>query len=75
MLARVRYRGDSFIVEKNGRPIARVVPLPGHTGATLREVIAAWQAAGPPDPSFADDLERVGAADRVPENAWAPAQG
>lgn len=27
--------------------------------SSLREALAAWQAAGAPDPAFADDLERV----------------
>ncbi len=33
--------------------------------------LAAWRAAGEPEPAFAEDLERVGAEDRPPEDAWA----
>jgi len=69
-LGRVRYRGDSFIVERNGAPVARLVPLPGRPTASLREALAAWRAAGDPDPAFADDLERIGAADLPPGSAW-----
>lgn len=69
-LGRVRYRGDSFIVERNGAPVARLVPLPGRPTASLREALAAWCAAGDPDPAFADDLERIGAADLPPGSAW-----
>ena len=70
VLARVRYRHDSFIVERNGTPIARVVPI-GSTRreATLGEALAAFAVT--PDASFADDLEKIGAADRPPSNPWA----
>ena len=39
--------------------------------SSLRDALAAWRVAGGPDPAFADDLERVNAADRPPGNAWA----
>lgn len=71
ILGRVRYRGDSFVVERNGDPIARLVPLPEKAVSSLREALAAWQGAGEPDLTLADDLERIGAADRPPGNAWA----
>jgi len=74
VLARVRYRGDSYIVERNGHPVARVAPVLDQSGATVRAAMAAWRAAGAPDPTFADDLERVGNVDRVPEDAWATAR-
>ena len=72
VLARVRYRHESFIVERNGRPVARIVPAePGQAG-TLRETLTAWIAsASPDDPTFADDLARVNAADRPADNPWA----
>ncbi|MGH7544680.1 MAG: type II toxin-antitoxin system Phd/YefM family antitoxin [Gemmatimonadota bacterium] len=70
VLGRVRYRGDSFLVERNGEAVARVVPLPEGSVTTVREALAAWGEAGKPDPAFASDLERVGAADRPPEDAW-----
>jgi prevent-host-death family protein len=71
VLARVRYLGDSFTVERSGDPVARLVPLPGASPTTLREAFAAWVEAGEPDPDFADALERVNAADHPPEDAWA----
>jgi prevent-host-death family protein len=71
VLARVRYRRDSFLVERNGAAVARVVPVPGDSATSLREAVALWRSAGAPDAAFADDLERVGAADRPPTNPWA----
>lgn len=71
VLARVRYRHDSFVIERNGTPVARVVPVESAgSQATLAEALTAWCEAAA-DPAFADDLERVGSADRAPANPWA----
>jgi prevent-host-death family protein len=70
VLARVRYRGDSFVVERNGDPVARVTPLPASSPTTLREAFAAWRAAGPPDPAFADILDEVDAIEWPPDEPW-----
>jgi len=68
VLGRIRYRGDSFVVEKNGVPVARLLPVEPARPATVREVIATWQAGVRGDPGFADALARVNASDRPPEN-------
>ncbi len=47
------------------------VPVSGAGAASVREALAAWRAAGTPDPEFAELLERVGAMDRPPDDAWA----
>ena len=70
VLGRVRYRGDSFVVERNGDSVARLTPLSEASVTSLAEALHAWRSAGVPEPGFADDLERVGAADRPPENPW-----
>ena len=58
VLARVRYLGDTFTIERNGDPVARLAPLPGASPTTVRE-------------AFADALERVIAADQPPDDSWA----
>jgi prevent-host-death family protein len=70
VLGRVRYRGDTFVVERNGDPVARIVPLTV-AGGTVADALRAWRAAGPPDPSFADDLELVNSWDEPPDLEWA----
>ena len=70
-LARVRHRRESFLVEKNGKPVARVVPVDEPPVATLAVGLAAWCGGGSSDPGFAADLGRVNAADRPPKNPWA----
>lgn len=69
-LARVRYRRESFLVEKNGKPVARVIPAEDPPPVTLSRALAIWCAAAPHDPGFADDLEVVSAADAPPTDRW-----
>jgi PHD/YefM family antitoxin component YafN of YafNO toxin-antitoxin module len=71
ILGKVCSRRDSFVVERNGDPVACIVPLPENSVPSLREALAAWRAAGIPDLAFANDLERIGAADRPADDAWA----
>ncbi len=69
-LARVRFRHESFVVEKNGHPVARVVPIAEDRVATFLDVLDVWSSA-PPDADFADVLEQVGRDDAPAENPWA----
>ncbi|MCY4481300.1 MAG: type II toxin-antitoxin system prevent-host-death family antitoxin [Spirochaetaceae bacterium] len=68
-LARIRHTGDQFVLVKNGKPVAELVPVAGSRRATLRQV---WDALGSvrPDQDFADDLRRVNEADRILDNPW-----
>lgn len=70
VLGKVRFRGDTFVIERNGDPVARLTPWPTASDATVGEAIRAWTESGTPDPAFADDLERVNRADRPPRNPW-----
>jgi antitoxin (DNA-binding transcriptional repressor) of toxin-antitoxin stability system len=71
VLGRIRYRGDSFVVERNGVAIARIVPVAKEPRRKLVEALRRWKGAGAADPDFAGDLERVGASDREPGDPWA----
>jgi hypothetical protein len=68
VLGKIRYRSDSFLVERNGEAIARISPIAGRPGGSLREGLRAWQEAAPGDPRFAEDLENVNRADRPPRS-------
>jgi antitoxin (DNA-binding transcriptional repressor) of toxin-antitoxin stability system len=70
ILGKIRYLGDSFLIERNGEPVARLVPLPERPHGSVAEALRAWAGAGESDAAFAADLERVSSADRPPESAW-----
>ena len=70
VLGRVRFLGDTFVIERNGDPVARLGPMPGASPVTVGEALRAWTEAGAADPDFADALERIGALDRTPEDPW-----
>ncbi len=71
VLSRVRYRRDSFVIERNGKPVARVVPIHrAASDATLGEALTAWCEGAADDHAFADDLDAVSASDTPPMNPW-----
>lgn len=70
-LARIRYRRESFVVERNGRAVARMIPADEVGVASMAKAFSAWCGAAPTDPVFAEDLERIAASDRPPEDPWA----
>ena len=69
-LARVKHRGEHFLLTKNDQPVAELSPARGSRRATWEELVAAV-ARLPRDPGFADDLERVNQADQAGQNPWA----
>ncbi|HYN81801.1 MAG TPA: hypothetical protein VES88_09890 [Gemmatimonadaceae bacterium] len=70
VLNRVRYGGDTFIVERHHVTVARIGPAGDAARAPLQDAARAWMESGASDSSFAEDLERVSAADRPPRNPW-----
>jgi prevent-host-death family protein len=42
---RVRYQGTSFVLHKNGVPVARIVPVEASSGAELERLAAALREA------------------------------
>lgn len=68
-LARIRHRGDRFILMKNRRPVAELGPVSGTRGSTLRALWTAMRESRA-DEDFARDLERVNASDAPLENPW-----
>lgn len=62
ILNRVRYKGEWFIVERNGEPIATIAPVSPRHGITLREFLMRYKDFPRPDDKFADDLEAIQAS-------------
>lgn len=69
-LARVKHKGEHFLLTKNDQPIAELSPASGSRRATWGELASAL-ARLPRDPMFADDLEKVNQADQAAANPWA----
>jgi len=70
VLGKIRYRGDAFVVERNGEAVARISPLRTTTATSLSEALGAWSEGAGGDEEFASDLERVNRADRPWINPW-----
>lgn len=58
VLNRVKYRGEVFIVERGGLPIARIVPV-GPARATVGDLIALLRGLPPAADDFARDVADV----------------
>lgn len=69
VLARVKHTGETFVVTKSDKPLARLVRVSASSRASGAEIMEALNSL-PWDPGFADDLEQVNRMDRVPENPW-----
>ena len=59
ILNRIQYKGEEFVVERNGKEIARLRALPRQPGPTLGEFLDLIERLPPPDDGFADDLEEI----------------
>ena len=70
ILGRIRYQGDSYVIERNGEVVARIIPEPRRASATVGDLIELWRSFGPPDPDFADLLERVNDFEYPPDDVW-----
>jgi antitoxin (DNA-binding transcriptional repressor) of toxin-antitoxin stability system len=57
ILNRVRYRGERFVVERNGEIIATLAPAAPAAKMTLHQFIRYLKEKGPVGGDFADNLE------------------
>lgn len=63
ILNRVRYKGEQFIVERNGEPVAALGPAVAPAEApTVADFFERLRALEWPDEDFADDLEQIQAS-------------
>ena len=68
ILNRIRYRGESFEVQRNGEPVATLVPPSPTLGVTMGQVASHMRNVASPGDGFASDLEAV-------QSSQAPAEG
>ena len=67
VLSRVKYRGERFVVQRNGETVAVVVPANTRPGITVSELIARVGDLKMPGGEFADNLEAVQAEQGLAE--------
>jgi antitoxin (DNA-binding transcriptional repressor) of toxin-antitoxin stability system len=58
VLNRVRYKGESFIVERNGETVAEI-KAPEKKRGTVGDLINLLENGPKPDPEFWDDVEEA----------------
>jgi len=68
-LARVKHKGERFILTKNHRPVAELSPTSRRHG-TVADLLRLWRH-DPEDPAFADDLEKANSKELPEPNPWA----
>ncbi len=59
ILSRVRYKGETFIVRRNGEHVATLAPPVPAKRMTLREFKKFLEQHPPPDEDFARDIEEA----------------
>ena len=59
VLNRIRYRGERFLIERSGEPIATLEPIASPPGKTVGDLFDLLRRIGVPDEGFANDLEAI----------------
>ena len=71
VLDRVKHKGERFIVECDGEPLADISPVEPAKSVTFAELFNLLSGLPRPDDKFADDLEAIQASQSVtPPPEW-----
>jgi len=57
ILNRARYKGERFVVERNGEIVAVIEPPPPPRALTLKEFLEEWAKLPKPDDEYWNDVE------------------
>lgn len=66
LLDAIEARGESFLVVRRGRAVARLEPARKSSGEAIKKILR----GGPPDPAWATDLSRLRSALSIEERPW-----
>ncbi|MBI4219666.1 MAG: type II toxin-antitoxin system Phd/YefM family antitoxin [Chloroflexi bacterium] len=66
LLDSIERDGESYLITRRGRPVARVAPIEFGTGRALKEILRKHR----PDPAWAKELRELRALLRVDESHW-----
>lgn len=72
VVARVRYRGEEFVVEKGGEAVCRISPVV-HEGArsTIGDLLAVLKSTPPVDDDYRESvLELTRKQPKLPRSPW-----
>lgn len=70
LLNRVRYRGESFVVERGGEAVCRIVPA-GPPRCTVADLVRVLKVAPRPDAEYLDGVEAASRGQtRLPKGPW-----
>jgi len=71
ILNRVRYRGETFLVERGGEPVCRISPAEAPKRSTLGDLVRLLRALPVPDVGYMDSVEQISRKQpRVPGSPW-----
>lgn len=68
-LARIKHRGDSFVITRNRRAVAELSPISASSDGRLSDLLASWRP-DTDDPGFADDLEAANSREMPERTPW-----
>jgi prevent-host-death family protein len=66
MLDGVEHRGQTYVVTRGGKPVARITPVPTANGHLVKRLLRENQ----PDPDWAVEIDALRADLPVEERAW-----
>lgn len=66
MLDAVEHGGESFVVTRGGRGIARIEPAAGASGAAVKSLLRRYRT----DPTWSDELSELRAAGPAQDRTW-----
>jgi prevent-host-death family protein len=66
VLDQVERDGETFVVERRGRPVASIAPAAATSGRALKELMRAQR----PDPDWARELEELRASMEREDRRW-----
>lgn len=69
-LARIKHRGDTFVITKNRRPVAKLTAANETEVATVGELFDLLRHSPPADAAYVSDLEHANSKE-LPSNPWA----
>jgi antitoxin (DNA-binding transcriptional repressor) of toxin-antitoxin stability system len=70
LLNRVRYRSETFIIERGGEPVGRLTPA-GASRCTVAELAAHLRGGPKPDPGYWKELAAITRRQpKLPKSPW-----